>query len=57
MEFYKTTFNEDGTVTITQGYFEQLQDYSNFLEALRQCGVDNWCGYADAIDIAYPDED
>lgn len=28
-----------------------LQKYSNFLSALESCGVDNWEGYDDAVEL------
>jgi len=39
------------TVTITKAEYEELVKNSNFLEALRCAGVDNWSGYGEAFDI------
>jgi len=32
-------------------YLDQLEEDSNFLNCLRQVGVDNWSGYEDAQDL------
>jgi hypothetical protein len=42
--------NED-TVTISQEKYDELIEDSNFLNALRAAGVDNWDGYENAQDI------
>lgn len=43
--------NKEPMVTITESeYLELIQD-QQFLECLRGCGVDNWCGYDDAVDM------
>jgi hypothetical protein len=41
----------EGTVTITKKQYEGLLDDSDFLEALRQAGVDNWDGWDHAVEI------
>ena len=42
---------KEETVTITKAEYEELVQDSNFLEALRCTGIDNWRGYSEAIDI------
>ena len=39
------------TVTISKEEYEELLANSKFLDCLRACGVDNWLGYDDAIDL------
>ena len=39
-----------GEVTITQEEYDQLEKDSILLNALRNAGVDNWCGLEDAIE-------
>jgi len=43
--------NKNEMITISKKEYNQLQKDSNFLEALRAAGVDNWCGYGEAFDI------
>ena len=38
-------------VTITREEYERLQRASEFLDCLEGCGVDNWVGYSDAVDL------
>lgn len=38
-------------VEVTMEYLSELQDDSEFLEALRMAGVDNWEWYDEAIRI------
>ena len=38
------------TITITQEEYDQLEKDSLLLNALRNQGVDNWCGWDDAIE-------
>lgn len=45
MSKYEVVNNSDGTVTICENWFEELSNDSDFLNALRNCGVDNWDGY------------
>lgn len=44
------------TVTISKSEYDQLLDDSNLLSCLRACGVDNWQGWDDAIDM-YDEEE
>lgn len=46
----------DDTVTITVVEYEKLLDKAALLECLEACGVDNWCGYGEAIEM-YTEED
>lgn len=41
----------DGTITIPKSEYDQLIKDSEFLEALRSAGVDNWEGYDFAFEI------
>ena len=36
-----------------QAYIQSLEKDQEFLNALRACGVDNWDGYSDAIEMVY----
>lgn len=38
------------TVTISQAFYDQLVADSEFLEALKGAGVDNWEGYDCALE-------
>jgi len=38
------------TVTITKEEYDKLVSDSEFLQALRAAGVDNWEGYSNAYD-------
>jgi hypothetical protein len=38
------------TVTITKEEYEQLIEDSEFLACLEMMGVDNWCGYSEAVE-------
>jgi len=38
-------------VTITQKEHNKLLEDSNFLEALKCLGVDNWSGYSEAMEL------
>lgn len=48
MSMYEVINNGDGTVTISESYFDEMFDDSLFLNALRNNGVDNWDGYGEA---------
>jgi len=39
------------TVTISKEDYDMLIEASNLLRALETCGVDNWEGYEDALEI------
>lgn len=47
----------DDTVTISKKEYEQLLKDRRFLACLKSAGVDNWCGYEDALDMCYGDDD
>lgn len=38
-------------ITITLKHYRELREDSDFLDALRAAGVDNWDGYGFAIDL------
>lgn len=40
--------NDSETVTISRKEYEQLQKDADMLNALENCGVDNWEGYSEA---------
>ena len=44
-------------VTISQDEYDSLKKDSEFLNCLRACGVDNWEGWDDAIDMLHEDGD
>lgn len=44
-------------VTIKKSEYDRLQEAYGFLECLRACGVDNWSGYDDAIDMMNGEEE
>lgn len=39
------------------GAGEKLEKDLEFLNALRACGVDNWDGYSDAVEMVYGEDD
>lgn len=41
----------DKNITITKKEYERLIDADLFLNCLKACGVDNWQGYGDAVDM------
>lgn len=47
--------NEE-TITISKKEYDSLIEDSEFLEALRQAGVDNWEGYSYAVEISEGDD-
>lgn len=40
-----------------QSYIQSLEKDQEFLNALMACGVDNWDGYSDAIEMVYGEDD
>lgn len=44
------------TITIAKKLYEELIDDSEFLEALRSAGVDNWDGYSFALEALQAQE-
>ena len=49
-------FNHE-TILVTKQYLEKLEHSDNFLSALQEAGVDNWCGYDEAREIMSRNED
>jgi hypothetical protein len=45
------------TITIKLSYYKTLKRSHDLIMALQECGVDNWEGYSDAVNIAFPNED
>ena len=52
------------TVTMTRdewndvhAYIDKLEKDLEFLNALKACGVDNWDGYSDAVEMVYGEDD
>lgn len=52
------------TVTMTSdawndvsAYIDKLEKDLEFLNALKACGVDNWDGYSDAVEMVYGEDD
>jgi hypothetical protein len=43
-------------VTITMDEYNELIDAVDFLACLEACGVDNWSGYADAVEMFEEEE-
>jgi hypothetical protein len=39
-------------ITINKETYDQLVEDSNILKCLRACGVDDWDGWDDAIDMS-----
>lgn len=37
-------------------YIDKLEKDLEFLNALKACGVDNWDGYSDAVEMVYGEE-
>ena len=40
-----------------QSYIQSLEEDQEFLNALRTCGVVNWDGYSDAIEMVFGEDD
>lgn len=38
-------------------YIDKLEKDLEFLNALKACGVDNWDGYSDAVEMVYGEDD
>ncbi len=47
----------DKNVTIKKSYLDTLKRSHAMFMALRECGVDNWEGYNEAMKLAFPSED
>lgn len=47
---------KDEMVTITKAEYERLIDNSELLSCLRACGVDNWGGWDDAMEMFREEE-
>jgi hypothetical protein len=45
------------TVTIPKKDYENLLYDSHILDCLRSMGVDNWCGYDDAMTLYYEEKE
>ena len=45
------------TITIKKEEYDMLVQNSNMLDALHECGVDNWEGYGDAMRMVIGDDD
>ena len=45
--------NEDGTVTLDEGEYNDMIDQLHWLGCLKDAGVDNWSGYDYAIELKY----
>lgn len=48
---------EDGLVTIPTTLYKKLLEDSEFLDALRAAGVDNWEGYSYAFELLETNRD
>lgn len=44
-------------VTITLAEYESLLEDKEKLDCLEACGVDNWGGYSDAMEMFYEEEE
>lgn len=49
--------SKEKMVTITQEEYEQLLDKKRKLDALECCGVDNWGGWDDAMEIYHSEDE
>lgn len=47
---------EQQLIMITKKEYDYLIKCDNFLSCLEACGVDNWSGYSDAIEMANEEE-
>ena len=57
MSNYEVVNNRDGTITISEKYFDELFGDHLFLNALRNNGVDNWEGYSESQAEHYSDDE
>ena len=48
--------NKDETVTISKDKYDRLQYDSEKLNCLDACGVDNWSGWDDAMEMLHGEE-
>ena len=48
---------QEPTVTITQREYLSLKKDSDMFECLQCTGVDNWCGWDDAMEMHNSDEE
>jgi hypothetical protein len=55
-EFQLSMLEEMDFIVIKSRTYKILQEESNFLAALEECGVDNWSGYSDACSLVKEDE-
>lgn len=44
-------------ITIPKDEYELLVDAANKLSCLEACGVDNWCGWNDAMEMYHSEEE
>ena len=44
-------------VTISKAEYDELLKDSELLSCLEACGVDNWCGWDDAIEMFNEEDD
>lgn len=49
--------SEDETITIKKDYYDRLKKAYDLLLALQECGVDNWEGYSEAIQLVSDEKD
>ena len=57
MSKYDVVNNLNGTVTISEDYFDEILNDALFLSVLESYGVDNWDGYGYAREEFYQDEE
>lgn len=43
--------------SMTEENYQRLVKAEKLLLALRECGVDNWEGYSEAVKLAFPEEE
>ena len=55
-EFQLAMLEEMDFIVIKSRTYKTLQEESNFLAALEECGVDNWSGYSDACKLVEEEE-
>ena len=50
------TMTRDAWIDVS-AYIDKLEKDLEFLNALKACGVDNWDGYSDAVEMVYGEDD
>lgn len=53
MSEIKTSIDTGEEIVVLKEAYESFKEDSDFLDCLKACGVDNWCGYDEACEMKY----